>query len=46
MLTSGRGSFGADYCPRYSAGPLIAIENTSGKYVHGLSVCSDCRLKR
>ncbi|KAM5535206.1 hypothetical protein V8D89_011142 [Ganoderma adspersum] len=30
----------------YSAGPLIAIENTNGKYLHELGVCSDCRLKR
>ncbi|TBU50715.1 cysteine proteinase [Dichomitus squalens] len=30
----------------YSAGPLIAIENTGGKYIHDLPVCLDCRLKR
>ncbi len=31
---------------RYSGGPLIAIENTDGKWLHELDVCGDCRLKR
>ncbi|KAI9064377.1 cysteine proteinase [Trametes sanguinea] len=30
----------------YSGGPLIAIENSDGKYVHERAVCADCRLKR
>ncbi|TFK92421.1 cysteine proteinase [Polyporus arcularius HHB13444] len=30
----------------YSGGPLIAIENTDGKWLHELDVCRDCRLKR
>ncbi|CDO68332.1 hypothetical protein BN946_scf184799.g59 [Trametes cinnabarina] len=30
----------------YSAGPLIAIENSEGKYTHELGICADCRLKR
>ncbi|KAI0362032.1 cysteine proteinase [Trametes cingulata] len=30
----------------YSAGPLIAIENSGGKYTHELAVCADCRLQR
>lgn len=41
-----RGRFGTNWCYRYSASPLIAVENTNGKYVHDLGVCSDCRLKR
>ncbi|KAL7283349.1 hypothetical protein ACG7TL_002778 [Trametes sanguinea] len=30
----------------YTAGPLIAVENSDGKFVHELAVCADCRLKR
>ncbi|KAI0721718.1 cysteine proteinase [Cerioporus squamosus] len=30
----------------YSGGPLIAIENSGGKWLHELDVCGDCRLKR
>ncbi|KAI0780996.1 cysteine proteinase, partial [Trametes elegans] len=30
----------------YSVGPLIAIENTGGRYTHELAVCADCRLRR
>ncbi|KAI0748066.1 cysteine proteinase [Daedaleopsis nitida] len=30
----------------YSGGPLIAVENTGGKFLHELEVCGDCRLKR
>ncbi|KAI0831247.1 cysteine proteinase [Trametes gibbosa] len=30
----------------YSAGPLIALINTSGKFTHELAVCLDCRLQR
>ncbi|KAI8998686.1 cysteine proteinase [Trametes punicea] len=30
----------------YSAGPLIAIQNSGGRYTHELAVCAPCRLKR
>ncbi|KAI0374832.1 cysteine proteinase [Pilatotrama ljubarskyi] len=30
----------------YSAGPLISIENSGGKYAHELAVCADCRIQR
>ncbi|KAI0637029.1 cysteine proteinase [Trametes polyzona] len=30
----------------YSAGPLIAVENSGGKYAHELAVCTGCRLRR
>ncbi len=31
---------------RYPAGPLVAVENTDGKFLHELDVCAECRLKR
>ncbi|KAF9820152.1 hypothetical protein IEO21_01585 [Rhodonia placenta] len=30
----------------YSAGPLIAVENTGGRMDHDIAICQDCRLKR
>ena len=31
---------------RYFGGPLIAVENSGGKWLHELDVCEECRLKR